>query len=127
MNPKVTYWLRNNWLGYVPINEYIINLQTILLDKSGNNGLFLTAMTKELRLSSIIPQFVSQKWLREICFTVVFVLNTPPPFKYPSLVKSNFQNIASDALNLGRWVFKANTTIFSQKKLLLYNYYRIFH
>ena len=31
--------------------------------------------------------------------TVVFVLNTPPLLNTPSLVKSDFQNIASDPLN----------------------------
>ena len=33
---------RNNGFGYVPINEYIRDRQTIL-DKSGNNGLFLNS------------------------------------------------------------------------------------
>lgn len=39
---------RNNGFGYVPINEYIRDRQTIL-DKGGNNGIFLNSHDGEMK------------------------------------------------------------------------------
>ena len=58
---------RNNGFGYVPINEYIRDRQTIW-DKCVNNGLFLNFfMTQIWRRWYIKQQFQFQKCLRTIC------------------------------------------------------------